>query len=476
MPPQFDALEPSPAAPGPERAAVVVVGGGWSGLAAAVELARHGVAVTLLESARQLGGRARCARFGRHRVDNGQHLLLGANRAVLALLRVVGVDATRVLLRRPLELRVRRGQADEFLLRTPSLPAPLHLLVGLAQARGISVRTKLRAIRMLQRLRKGEFRLAQDVSVAALLDQHGQPPALRAMLWDPLCVAALNTDPAEASARVFLRVLQESFHAPRSNSDLLIPRCDLGTLLPAPAVDFVEGHGGKVILGERVKGITIKGGAIAGVELAGRSLAAQHLILAVPPVACRRLLNSHAALRPTAGQLARLDSEPICTVYLEYPPETRLPTPMLGLTGGIAQWVFDRSIGGLPGVLAVVISARGPHMRMSNAALVQAVDEELARCLPQLGELRNSLVIREKRATFSCRVDVEGLRPGPDTPVRGCWLAGDYTATGLPATLEGAVRSGTDAARAVLRSLPMANAVSHAPRAAQKPAGVTAVE
>src|SRR5690606_30966803 len=135
------------------------------------------------------------------------------------------------------------------------------------------------------------------------------------------------------------------------------------------------------------------------------------------------------------------------------------PDDMAGLTGGMAQWVFDHAQRGQPGVMAVVISADGPHMAMDNAALARQVAAELARVFPHWPAPEGSLVIREKRATFACRVDSHRLRPAHATPVPGCWLAGDYTTTGLPATLDGAVRSGVQCARAVLEKSPSADAI-----------------
>jgi hydroxysqualene dehydroxylase len=441
----------APAAPSVATAGpVVVVGGGWAGLAAAVELTRQGRAVTLVESARQLGGRARCTRFGALRVDNGQHLVLGANHQLLGLLRTLGVDEAAVFRRQPLRLWMKRPHARDVRLRTPAAPAPLHLLIGLLGAGGLRLGEKLRALQFWERMRARGFELAQDLSVAALLEQHGQPEPLVQAVWAPLCLASLNTPPPLASAQVFLRVLRESLAGARHCSDLLVPRVDLGTALPGPALDYIERHGGKVILGRRVVGLETQGEAVAGVLCTDGRLAAADVVLAVSPVACRRLLSPHPRLRAIAAQVAGLRAEPICTVYLQYPPDTRLPFDMIGLLGGTGQWVFDRATCGQDGLMSVVISAGGPHMELSNAALAERVAAELAAAFPRWARPERSLVIREKRATFACRVGVDALRPDCATPMRGLWLAGDYTATGLPSTLEGAVRSGIECAHVLL--------------------------
>ncbi len=429
---------------------MIVVGGGWAGLAAAVELVRHGVPVVLLESARQLGGRARCAPFGKHRVDNGQHIMVGAYRETLALLKTLGVKESRAFLRRPLHLHMKSDARNEMRLTAPPLPAPFHLALGLGTATGLSVTDKLKSLRFWNELQRTRFVLEHDMSVAALLSRHGQPQSVTRNLWVPLCLAILNTPPQEASAQVFLRVLQETFSTRRRHSDLLIPRTDLGAILPEPAFDFIEHSGGTVMLGQRVTDIRLRKGHVIGVDLAGGEMKADHVILAVPHTACHKLLAPHAPLARISEQVAELTTEPICTVYLQYPSKTRLPSEMVGLLGGAVQWVFDRALCGQPGLMAAVISTDGPHMDLDNTALTQQVTAELARFFPHWSKPERSLAIREKRATFACRVGSDKLRPAHATPVQGCWLAGDYTATGLPATLEGAVRSGLQCARHIL--------------------------
>jgi squalene-associated FAD-dependent desaturase len=437
----------------PDVPPVVVVGGGWSGLAAAIELVHAGVPVTLIEAARQLGGRARCVRFGELRVDNGQHILLGAYREWLALLRRIGLQEAQVVRRLPLALDMRRPRGAGLAVRIPALPAPLHLLAGLLAARGLSLRERFAALRFGHFLAGTRLSLAEDRSVATLVREHKQTPRLVQVLWEPLCLAALNTPIEHASARIFLGVLRESFRHRRRDSDLLLPITDLGSALPEPALRYIEDHGGQVLLNRRVSALRIEQGILQGVELDGEFLAARQLVLAVNPVMCRRLLSPHEAFAGIVGKLEQLEYQPITTLYLRYAPTVRLPRPMLGLLDGHAQWVFDRGLAGQPGLMAVVISATGGHMDLDNAALTDSVRQELAALFPHWPAPLDSLVIREKRATFASQVGVDGLRPESASPVAGCWLAGDFTATGLPGTLEGAVMSGRACASAILERL-----------------------
>jgi squalene-associated FAD-dependent desaturase len=430
---------------------VVVIGGGWAGLAAAVELARHAVPVTLLESSRQLGGRARAVRFGQFRVDNGQHLLLGAYSAVLDMLKVLEVREAEVLRRSPLHLHLLDG-AGSISLRTARMPAPLHLAWGLLTARGFSATQRVTALRMAYDMRRHWFRLDPDITVQAYLEARRQDPLLIRALWHPLCLAALNTPAEQASMNVFLRVLQDAFFSTRRASDVLVPIADLGTCVPEPARDYIERLGGSVRLGSRVIGLHLRAGRLRGVQLEHTSLLADRVILATSPEAARTLLQPHDALRAQTEQLANLPSLPICTLYLQYPPGTTLARDFAGLLSGTAQWVFDRGrLTGEDGLMAVVISGPGAHMREDGASLTRRIVRELGVYFPRWPSPLASKLIRERRAGFAATVGVERRRPDHSTPVHGLWLAGDYTATGYPATLEGAVRSGVECARRLLQ-------------------------
>jgi squalene-associated FAD-dependent desaturase len=430
---------------------VIVVGGGWAGLTTAVELARQRVPVTLLESAKQLGGRARCVHLAGERIDNGQHLLLGAYRFTLELLHLLGVKEEDAFLRRPLALHYRHRRGHSVKLNTPRLPAPLHLAWGLVMAKGLSWRDRLGALRFSRAMERKEFEIAEDCSVAALLAEHNQSAALIEGLWEPLCVGALNTHLHEASAQLFLRVLSDSFQHARRDSDLLITRMGLGAMLPEPAFDFIESHGGSVRLGQRVGELLLDADGVGGVAVGNRTLPGAQVVLATPPTMALRLMEPHPALREVAARLTRLSHRPICTVYLQYPDAVSLGMEMQGSLGTVSQWIFDRRSYGQAGLMAVVISGEGEHMAWDNEALCDHVAGELAQQFPHWPAPLKRLCIREKRATFAATVGVNALRPAQRTPVKGLWLAGDYTATGLPATLEGAVRSGLTCAREIIQ-------------------------
>lgn len=406
---------------------VAVVGGGYAGMAAAVTLASGGAAVTVFEAGPVVGGRARRIRISSgghgHELDNGQHILVGAYVQLFALMRTVEVPA-RALLRLPLEIRYASG----FSLRSLGLPQPLGLALGVLLAKGVPFAERRGAIRFLRRMRARRFAVDSGKTVGQLLREQGQHGAMGRHLWGPLCVAALNTPLEQASARVFLAVLRDTLAGRPDASDLVLPRRDLSKLFPEPAAEFVRRRGGEVRLRAPVADI---------VEL---KRAFDAVIVAVGPHQLKGLLPGAA---PEYGY------QPIYTCYLQYAERVGLPFPMLGLSGGLVQWVFDRgALLGERGRLACVISAEGTHQDMSLDALCDRCHAELAETLPNLGKPHWSRAIAEKRATVAC---VPGLaRPPVETSYPGVFLAGDYTDPEYPPTLEAAARSGVRAARKVL--------------------------
>jgi squalene-associated FAD-dependent desaturase len=417
---------------------VAIVGGGYAGMAAAVELAGRGIQVDVFEASRTLGGRARAVEIEGLTLDNGAHILVGAYRETLRLMRTVGADPDRLLRR----LCLRLEYPGRFRLAAPRLPAPLHLAWALLTAHGISLGEKFAAVRFMQTGKGRRFRLDDDMSVGALLDLHRQSPALRRYLWEPLCVAALNTPSEQSSARVFLNVLRDTLAADRAASDLLLPATDLSALFPEPAARYVEARSGRVLREQRVKAIvpTLDGFILDG------STGYEKVIVAVAPRHLPSLLDGLPQLAPLAAQVGAFVFEPIVTVYLAYPENVGLSFPMLGIADGTAQWIFDRGrLCGHPGLLAAVISAHGRHENAEQATLADRVHREIAALLPGLPPPRWTRVVTEKRATFACTPGL--MRPPTATAVPGLLLAGDYVAGDYPATLEGAVRSGISAAR-----------------------------
>ena len=293
-----------------------------------------------------------------------------------------------------------------------------------------------------------KFRLARDTSVADLLTSKRQPDAVLRFLWNPLCVAALNTPPSQASAQAFLHVLRDSLNGSRADSDLLLPTLDFSALFPERAARYVQARGGVMRLGVTVDAVLQKDG---GFELAADGERFTHAILAVSPHRVGALLAHYAELASIVRMIDQFAYQPIYSVYLQYAPGSRLPFRMGGLETRYSQWLFDRGqLCGQDGLIGVVISAAGAHLGLGHEDLARAVHAELVENFPGLGNPQWHQVIAEKRATFSC---TPGLRrPNNATAVAGMYLAGDYTASEYPATIESAVRSGVTCAKLVLEN------------------------
>jgi squalene-associated FAD-dependent desaturase len=385
-------------------------------MAAAVSLSERGIPVTVFESGPVPGGRARRVDLHGHALDNGQHILIGAYAQLFRLMRTVGVPSD-ALLRVPLELRYAAG----FAFRALWLPPPFGMLAGLLLARGVPLRERLGAVRFVRALKRRTYELPEDMTVSELLREHAQGGRIGRYLWEPLCVSALNTPVDVASARAFLTVLRETLGGPPGASDLVLPRADLSRLFPEPAAEFVARRGGEVRLRCPVRSLR---------ELEDF----EAVIVAVAP----HQLNALLPDLPLAYSY-----QPVYTCYMQYAQTLRLPFPMLGLTGGLVQWVFDRgALLGERGRLACVISAQGEHQKMTLEELCERCHRELAAAIPGLAAPLWSRAIAEKRATITCSPGVKR----PPLAANGVFLAGDYTDPMYPPTLEAAVRSGVRAA------------------------------
>lgn len=418
---------------------VAIIGGGYAGMAAAVELAARNIPVTVFEAAPALGGRARRVTVNDTALDNGLHILIGAYSETLRLIEKVAPGREHFL-RTPLHLEIHQ----RFRLRAPVLPAPLHVAIALLAARGLTLSDKIAAARFMHKMKSCAYRLAQDCTVATLLTENMQPIVLIEYLWGPLCVAALNTPPERASAQVFLNVLRDSLGAGRSAGDLLLARSDLTALFPEPAAEYVRSRGGHVEPGATVERIMRDGDGFS-ISVHDTTRRFERVICAVAPHRAAELLADIPALETARQQIAALQYEPIHSVWLQFAGSVALPSPMIGISNSPAQWLFDReAICGQRGLIGAVISASGEHVGEAQDALAQRVAADIEKNFGPLPPLQWHRVIAEKRATFSC---TPGLaRPTNITACKNFFLAGDYTAGDYPATIESAVRSGVTAA------------------------------
>ena len=432
---------------------VAIVGAGWAGLAAAIAATRAGHKVSLFEASRTPGGRARALPCvlpdgSQATLDNGQHILIGAYRQTLDLLRLVGMDARQALLRLPLALVFPDGKGIRF----PPWPAGLDALGGILGARGWSLGDKASLLRLAASWRLNGFRCSSHLSVATLCANAS--PRVMAELVEPLCVSALNVSSQQASAQVFLRVLRDALFGASGGSNLLLPRVDLSTLFPDAAARWLAQRGAQLRLGTRVQQLAWNAAAW---QVDGESY--DTVALATPAPEAVRIVGSclHTAPPALASAVTRwaavagaLKHTAITTVYA-WGSGVTLPHPALALRSGTgashqapAQFVFDRGqLGGPAGLLAFVVSA---SVGARDALQAQVLEQAGA----QLGcVLQPVQTVVEKRAAFAC---TPGLQRPAMRIAPGLVACGDYVDGPYPSTLEGAVRAGLNLTELLARA------------------------
>jgi squalene-associated FAD-dependent desaturase len=425
---------------------VAIIGGGCAGLSAAAALVDRGYSVTLFEASSQLGGRARTVAVETngllHLLDNGQHILLGAYQETLALLKKVGVNKKKAFLRVPLQINMQSSTAKSvFSLKSFNLlPAPFNLLFGLLFCKGISFKERMAALKFMQGLKNTQYQIVRDLPLERFLSNQHQSKRLISFLWEPLCLAALNTPIAKASTRIFLNVLRDTFSGNKKNSDFLLPRLDLSQIISEPLSHYIQTKGGTIKLNQRVRRVEVEGNGF-NIETRYEKAHFSHVIIAVSPARVEKLIATLPKLNHAIEQTQTYQYQPIYTVYLQYPPGTSLPSVISGLSGSIGQWVFDRGqLCDQQNLISVIVSAEGKHQQLTQDELALRVAKELNRAFPALSKPLWHKVIAEKRATFSCEPNLE--RPTNKTSQPNIFLAGDYTYPEYPATIEGAIRSG----------------------------------
>jgi zeta-carotene desaturase len=436
---------------------VIVIGGGLSGLSAAVDLASRGFSVCVLERHQHLGGRAYSFADEKtgEEIDNGQHLMMGCYHETRWLLRTIGSEDLATL-QPNLHIDFRHPELGAASLHCPSLPGPFHLLVGLLRLKTLSLPERLKLLRIGFEIRKRPESiepLIASLTVHQWLDSLGQSEKSKKYLWDIIAVGSLNGDPKEVSATLFYRVLRAAFLGGRKHSSLLIPRVGLSRLFDEPAQRYLQSKKGSVVRSCAVEALVHEGSRLNAVRCSdGVTREAGAFVSAVPWYAASNLLPANEAATRAADHMT---ASAILSINLWFDCPV-MDEEFVALLDSRVQWVFNRSK--MRGAsmssgqcLALTVSGADRLIDKEARELVALAVEDLRRVFPRVSTARvvHSIVLKEKRATFSQRPDVEPLRPSCTTSLENLFLAGDWTNTGLPATIEGAVASGRKAAVAV---------------------------
>lgn len=451
---------------------VIVIGGGLAGITATIALRESGVPVTLLEARPKLGGATHSFDRDGLAVDNGQHVFLKCCTAYRGLLDRLGVaDQVTVQPRFDVQVRTPHGR-DGRLRRLPLPPAvhsPLHFGPALAGYRHLNVRERLGAVRAalaMLPLDPADPEL-DGVALGRWLARHGQGAHARRALWDLFVVSALNISTEEAALGLAAKVCKTALLGAADAADIGMAAVPLGELHGAAAGALLDRLGADVRV--RTKVAAIEQAPRGYAVLAGGELfQADAVVLAVPHTAAADLVPAGAV--PDTGAWRKLDASPILNVHVIYDRPV-LDVPMFAAIDSPVQWVFDRTgISGLYGTgrgrqyLAVSVSAADDYIDTRTAELRDVFVPALADLMPaaRTAGVTEFFVSRERRATFRSVPGSGALRPASRTRLPGCYLAGAWTATGWPDTMEGAVRSGLQAARLARRALPQTTDVTRA--------------
>ena len=442
-----------------------VVGAGFAGLSAAVRLARRGARVLVLEARSRLGGRATAFqdRETGDLVDNGQHVLLGCYTETFSFLDDIGA-ADNIRLQSQLAVTMIDRSGRKSRLDCPPLPPPFQLLAGVLEWPALAWKDRLSVLRMRTPLTLARRELSGNgrriaaspgETVENWLIRNGQTARLREMLWEPLALAALNQPPSQAAAPFFARVLGEMFGRDGRSAAIALPTRPLHTMYAEPARAYIEGHGGTVLTGAPAT-VRIEAGRLTGVSSGADRWYPRTVIAAIPWFAIGDLFEGElASLGPLLARARAMVSSPIVTVNLWF-DRPLFDEPFIGLPGPAMQWAFDKrpGFGNGGAYLSLVASGAPSLLERSNAQLIALAVEELLEAVPgaRASKVLRAAVVRETRATFTLAPG-QPQRPDTETPIRGLYLAGDWIATGLPATIESAVRSGHRAADTVSHHL-----------------------
>jgi squalene-associated FAD-dependent desaturase len=433
---------------------IAIIGSGLAGLTAAVTLSSKGFKVHLFEGSKKGGGRAGSFPFTpahpldnsqkEYQLDNGQHIMMGCYHETLSLLREISA-IDKISIQDKMEVKVIGNNQKSYMLKSGSMPYPLSLLQALMGFDLLNFREKLSAVKFVNQLKSLEINSLDRLTVKEWLDQNGQTGALSTGLWEILCIGTLNTSPDKASASIFARILKIVFLGGKVNSKIVVPAVNLSSLFVEPAIRFIRSRGGTVEFSTPVNMINSTNSS--SFELISRDQSIGYfpdVIFAVPHHALKKINGIEQHLPSIPNRELEYSSITTFHLFLKINP---LKDDFLALTGSPVQWVFNHG-----DYITTVTSSSSNWDKMSESDILKIIVSELKKYLNlNEAEIYDYKMVKEKRATFVCGGENLKHRLGCCTENPGLFFAGDWTDTGLPATIEGAVLSGRTAAHKIIQ-------------------------
>ncbi len=431
---------------------VIIIGGGFAGVSAAVQLANKNYKIALLEKRPFLGGRAYSFTEAKTKmtVDNGQHLMMGCYHETIKLLEILG---TRHLLQLQNQLTVPLATSQNlFLLKCKNFPGQLHLLSGLLGLTAFSIKEKFNLIRMLLKIKKlrGPLDIWDNTNCETFLQQQHQSTHSISVFWEPFILATLNQTPAHASAALLIAVLKQALLGSKQDALLAFATTGLSNLFADAASSYLKSKSVDIFYQTQMQSLknTTDGWQLLSTQQ--NLFAAKNIILAVPPTALLKM-DIPTELKK---DLHQIKSSPILSINL-WIKDWQLPQDFCGLITSPLHWVFNKAklVKSNANYLSCLISACEDIIHLSNEDLVKMAIQELQKYFSDFNSanIYHSQVIREREATYGNAINSWQLRPQQQTNLPGIYLAGDWTQTELPSTIESAVKSGVLAAKQLMR-------------------------
>lgn len=421
----------------------IIIGGGFAGLSAAVHLSLKGKKVELIEASQKLGGRAYS--FTDHAtntiIDNGQHIMMGCYRDTLEFFRIINAEEN-LIRQDKLKVNFLEAQFRPAPFEVKSRLYPLNLSAVILRYKILSLRERLILLRFFLKLPFSSNQDLSKITVYKWLENENQNEKIRKVFWEALAVGALNTSIYKASAKVFKDILIEIFFRGNKAATIVLPGRGLTETYCDRAKTFIEDRGGKVILGEQVNRLLIEDDKVRSIITGKRNIKEfKYLISAVPYYALNRIMPAKNFIDDPGFSYSS-----ILTVHI-WLKENNLDKTFYGLINSDIHWVFNHGTH-----LTLVRSDADELMAKSKEEIFDIVKKELKKyCLIEEGNISDYRIIKEKRATFIPSNDLLYKRPSPETFIKNFFLAGDWINTGLPSTIESAVKSGKMAADLIER-------------------------